>query len=722
MRFNNNVTTTSVRFQKSDDNLIIMQCKTEICSTLLKILEIEDDLKMSLFLGFFKDEVESRLVVDIDPEENGFGGHLSTSKVYARETTRKAVLEEDQSNRLLAPSPRPIPPQEDNDAINWLEKVLMGEQIFDAYPQTTYVCILMDLLAYEYVPLSNRAFELVMKFFNQRAELIELLKQVQLLEQPESIKILKKVTKITSDLKGFSEAINQWANEEGPNGINPADLSLKILTCKENIDYMSNILVEKKRNPRQATLQSYSRQSSVYHKIPGTSRKNSDSLVLGLNGTIIKSGESAEDQLIPNAENQRLLKNLGVLNIIIQVLKINASEDIRENADFNDLLKSVYLFLIRFCKDNLVNQNLLGEYVDFFIKEIGSSPLVIFLIREIFKNNKHHLTTKGQKVIRYIVEQEEELDLNSIEKFHYLNILKTFTKCKNKIVKKNQNEILMQISGKDDDKLCSFFNTKEGRSKIKKLLQGFDKAPSHDDSSRFDVEVPTEVYNLVMFMDLICMCCDGKNEIAEAKAQTSVCDLESVYELMLASEEFIPLKTTIVEYFYHTWIIIGKRDLYEDSDYTEFLWKITELLVDDIERKANADEREDKVKMYGAPINLTFKKVSDKYIYSAVFLSLAAVLKLNLKFDQKDDLLRRIAKTSCQLYDKIQRKKEYRKNVLDVIATMYNSAAFTKYLDGLKHPLLDGEEMLEEVESDHEDGNKTTRTNKKNTVWFMGAE
>jgi hypothetical protein len=50
----------------------------------------------------------------------------------------------------------------------------------------------MDLIAYQHLPLANKAFELLTKFFTQRSSLLELLKQIQLLEHPESIKTLNK--------------------------------------------------------------------------------------------------------------------------------------------------------------------------------------------------------------------------------------------------------------------------------------------------------------------------------------------------------------------------------------------------------------------------------------------------------------------------------------------------------------------------------------------------
>jgi hypothetical protein len=92
------------------------------------------------------------------------------------------------------------------------------------------------------------------------------------------------------------------------------------------------------------------------------------------------------------------------------------------------LIGAAYLFLIRFCCDNPTNQNLVGENLDLFAKELDTSPLVIFLIKEIFKNNKSFLTGKGQSVVRYIVKKEERLSMNSVEKHYYLMILKSFAK------------------------------------------------------------------------------------------------------------------------------------------------------------------------------------------------------------------------------------------------------------------------------------------------------
>ena len=184
------------RYEKNEDNLVIMKCKQYICETLLKILDLEYDLKISLFLGFLKEEVESYYQINPSPLDQEFAAHTGTSKVFPQENMKKRndyTNDEESKNRLIyIPQTREKVSFEDNTAIIWIEKVLMGEQLFDGYPQTTYVCVLMDLIAYQHLPLANKAFELLNKFFSQRSNIIALLKQIQLLEHPESIKTLNK--------------------------------------------------------------------------------------------------------------------------------------------------------------------------------------------------------------------------------------------------------------------------------------------------------------------------------------------------------------------------------------------------------------------------------------------------------------------------------------------------------------------------------------------------
>lgn len=192
------------RYKKTEDNLIIMKCKQYICDILIKVLDIENDLKVSLFLGFFKEEVENLMIADVGPEENDFV-NATSSKVFPLDNRLRPGqnYEDDPDRGLLAIASPQKPAEEDDDAVHWLEKVLMGEQLFDAYPQSTYICILVDLLSYKHEPLYNKSLELIIRYFNQRQKLIEILKQIQLLEHPESIKTLNKVNSIISELKNF---------------------------------------------------------------------------------------------------------------------------------------------------------------------------------------------------------------------------------------------------------------------------------------------------------------------------------------------------------------------------------------------------------------------------------------------------------------------------------------------------------------------------------------
>ena len=696
------------RYEKNEDNLIIMKCKQYIWETLLKILDLEYDLKISLFLGFLKEEIESYYSMDNSPLDQEFANHAATSKVFPQDNIKKrSTADNDEyKNRLLyIPQPKEKVSFEENSAIIWMEKVLMGEQLFDGYSQTTYVWVLMDLIAYQHLPLSNKAFELLTKFFTQRSNLLELLKQIQLLEHPESIQTLNKWIDVLQRLRKFIEAIDTWLNEETLK-LNSNDIAVGLVSSRESVDYLWQILIDRKQIKKQGTLKSNN--DSNYEIIHGFKNNSGDLVIIDEEGNVLRKSEYSNNLIISNNENQRLLRNLGAHEIIIEIIKYNISQK-KTHSDYEDIIKSAYIFLIRFWKDNSVNQGLVGEYLDIFIKELNSNPLWIFLIREIFKDNKFYLSIRGPKVVKHIVKKEESIPITLPEKYHYLNTLKTFARCKSKIVKKNQNEILINVSNDDNENIWSYFNTKDGISKIKGIIEKLSKAKHDQKGDIAEIEFPIELYNLITFLDLICVCCEGKNEFAELKAQSSVWKIKDILQLLQASDQFIPFKFSLVMYLYHAWLIVGNNEVFSEEENEDTLWKIVIILVKDLEDKNNEDSNDDSKIIYGPPYNQSLKQISDSYIYTAVISALCSTIKLALNYHEKDDIITRIITTTWELYYKAD-SNELKKPAFDLISYSYNSSTFSKYLENLRHPILSGDEPNSDDDEDTEIGKNKSKS------------
>ena len=375
----------------------------------------------------------------------------------------------------------------------------------------------------------------------------------------------------------------------------------------------------------------------------------------------------------------------------------------KTQSDYEDIIKSAYIFLIRFCKDNAVNQSLVGEYLDIFVKEIDSNPLSIYLIREIFKDNKVYLSLKGSKLVKYIVKKEENIPISMPEKYHYLDTLKTFSKCKTRIVKKNQNEILISLANEDEGSIWSYFNTKLGIAKVKSLIEKVSKVKHDTKGDSEELEFPIELYNLINFIDLVWVWCEGKNEFAELKAQTSIWKIGDILELLQISDQFIPFKLSLVMYLYHAWLIVGNNEIFSEEEIEAVLWKIIKILINDLETKINEDSNEDAKIKYGTPYNKSVKQVSDIYVYTAVINALWSWIKLSLNYDDKDDILSRIISLTCELYYKVE-SNEFKRPAFELINYAYNSSTFSKYLDNIQHPILSGEEPDSEDNEDTEIG------------------
>ena len=104
------------------------------------------------------------------------------------------------------------------------------------------------------------------------------------------------------------------------------------------------------------------------------------------------------------------------------------------------------------------------------------------------------------------------------------------------------------------------------------------------------------------------------------------------------------MKAALTNIFYHAWLVTNKRDLFDDPKNLEFLWRIVELLVNDLEYKNTTGIENEKSANYAGPSEVNLRYASNYYIFCSVVPSLTSTLKLNINFDDQKNKLSTIAR------------------------------------------------------------------------------
>jgi hypothetical protein len=94
----------------------------------------------------------------------------------------------------------------------------------------------------------------------------------------------------------------------------------------------------------------------------------------------VEAEEISMKDIISNKENQRLLRNIKIHDFAIQIIAHKTTNHERFNQHYRHLLKSCFNFLIKFCNSNQINQSLLHENIDLFLKDPDKCTQVAFLI------------------------------------------------------------------------------------------------------------------------------------------------------------------------------------------------------------------------------------------------------------------------------------------------------------------------------------------------------
>jgi len=394
-----------------------------------------------------------------------------------------------------------------------------------------------------------------------------------------------------------------------------------------------------------------------------------------------------KDTSIPNKENQRLLRNLNVADYVIGLIKYRPIFAVHSPSEEHaDLVRSAYSFLIKFCKGNPLNQIRLHDEIDVFLADLDRCPLSAFLVFEVFKNNKRFLTQYAAKPIKHLAKAAEGMAMGDVRKASFVKILKVFLKYKKKVIKQNQNDILIMMTKSDGKESARRLLKPENQPEIRHLIQDMvTQRQSSALDSVIDYSLPVPLYNLIAQLDLFAACTVGRNETTELKCRQTVMDFPASLDLLRMADFCWPLREAVVNYCLHVFMIAQRQEL--DVTDSKCAVDMVEVLLNDIDYAVfsrEADNQNHRFKFPNGTLN-AFRDQAEKYVYTSVMPCFYSFLK-QPKNPEKDEQYQRIARTSSALYYATGNGK-YKEYAMKVCKYMFEQAHYAGYLAEIQHPV-----------------------------------
>lgn len=196
--------------------------------------------------------------------------------------------------------------------------------------------------------------------------------------------------------------------------------------------------------------------------------------------------------------------------------------------------------------------------------------------------------------------------------------------------------------------------------------------------------VSNEILNLMEFLQLLSVCCEGKSDLAEQKCQNEILTLDNADYAITHSKHMWPLKKNLVNYVIHTFIDSGDRKLMtkaKDPKGDEAIWKIAETLLSDLET-INEEERR-AVFHFPHGVQVTLQEAGVDCAVTAIVPFYQQLFKRKspkpvlgeeapseLSEFPKLELIRKVVGETCKLYQRASRKVQ-KKEI----------ASFLQYID-----------------------------------------
>jgi inositol 1,4,5-triphosphate receptor type 1 len=307
----------------------------------------------------------------------------------------------------------------------------------------TFLRVLLHLIMHDYPPLVSGALHLLFRHFSQRQEVLQAFKQVQLLVSDSDVESYKQIKSDLDVLRQSVEKSELWVYKSKQTediitgAVKKDDDTQKI--AEETLDDDGPPLI-----PEQA---------QEYRKI--------QEILERMNKLCIQANPG--DYVKPRKHEQRLLRNVGVHTIVLDLLQIPYDE--KDDIRMNRLMRLAHQFLQNFCLGNVHNQVLLHKQLELFL---NPGILEAETVCSIFKDNTSLCNEVNEKVVQHFVHCIE-IHGRHVE---YLKFLQTIIRSENQFIRKCQDMVMQELVNAGEDVLI-FYNDKSSFNNFIEMMRKY---------------------------------------------------------------------------------------------------------------------------------------------------------------------------------------------------------------------------------------------------------
>ncbi|KAK6049052.1 RIH domain protein [Cooperia oncophora] len=327
----------------------------------------------------------------------------------------------------------------------------------------------------DYPPLTSIALKVLFRHFTQYQELLEDLKQVQLLVSSDDVENYRQVDRDLFILKNLTEKSELWVHGDRHQSMEGKDQEhdktddiLKAVvdiidehyvgSRKDCLRLLNQLLINEDRNLAAIALQELS------DRTPLIAYPLIRQILVRLKKLCYKKDR-------PDSMNQQLLKNMRVYEVVLEFLSI--PYDKKNDFEMPRLITLSHEFLRSFCKGNKENQSRLHKFIS-IEKDAKEGMLRVETVEEaatlvaIFRNNRELASNVSEDLIAHI-------SRNAV----FLELLQSLVCIHDKEIETSQDKVATEICSASDEVRALYVDN----ASFEQLEQMMQQAPPYLDSS-----------------------------------------------------------------------------------------------------------------------------------------------------------------------------------------------------------------------------------------------